>query len=275
LTLSAALWIAVGPSFPTREGARGFSAFLYRTIELIGPAAATALGVAIAFLAGTVAVELVRVARGASGRAAEYGRGLVGRIDSNYHMRRYAADKVRRRRAFAQAEYEIRPIIESVVDQIPESIIREVALEASEMIHEIMGPKDEVKRLAISELRTRLSEFYFFRAESTESRLAVRLRVENKDLWDDYDRWTSEGEFRVSVAPALAAVFAAASFQWTPWALTGLLACLLLLRQGANRNERGRSVVVQALVNGALTLPDIEAVKLKVANASRSRVVGA
>ncbi|GIG38179.1 hypothetical protein [Cellulomonas pakistanensis] len=271
LVLGVAAWIAIGPSFPTRGTATGFEAFIYRTVELIGPTAATALGISVAFLAGAVAVEVVSVASRIVAWVREDKFGLIAKIDPDFHTRAYAADRGRGARAFSEAEYEVRPIIESAVDEIPESIVRDVGLEASRLIHEIMGPDDEVRMLPISEVRSRLADFYYFRAQSSESQLAVRLRVQNKDLWDDYDRWWSEGELRTALAPALVLVVVAFSFQWTPWAMLGIVGCALVLRQGVDRKRRARAVVVQALVNGALTLPDLDALTQKVANARRVR----
>jgi hypothetical protein len=91
--------------------------------------------------------------------------------------------------------------------------------------------------------------------------IALRLVGREPDLFSQYDRLRSEGEFRVAIVPPLAALITVIAFQTSMLWLGCLLVLLLFLVQGTSSYHRGAALLVDALVIGRVKAPSIEVIE--------------
>jgi hypothetical protein len=85
-------------------------------------------------------------------------------------------------------------------------------------------------------------------------RLEAKLRVANVDIYGDFDRLKAEGELRLNVAPAIAALAIALTLELSWWYALGVIFAVLLTWQGFQRLEAGREVIFQALMADIITV---------------------
>jgi hypothetical protein len=96
------------------------------------------------------------------------------------------------------------------------------------------------------------------------SALGVRLHMANKELWDEYDRLKSEGEFRLSIAPPLAVLAVAVGIHGAVWAgALGLVVAGLLNRGGRTKARATNGVLVQFLQTDGVKDPQLEDTRAK------------
>jgi hypothetical protein len=83
---------------------------------------------------------------------------------------------------------------------------------------------------------------------SNLSAVGTQLQAKNRDLWDSYDRLTSEAQFRFGITPPLIVILAILAVQGTPWWLLLLIVPVTLLFQGYRQYLSAMETLVQAIV---------------------------
>jgi hypothetical protein len=86
------------------------------------------------------------------------------------------------------------------------------------------------------------------RYELNIAQLAAKLRVASADLYSDYDRLRSEAELRINVAPPLAVLSILLGLNLSRLYFIGVAISIVLVFQGLQRQQEGRSLVLQALM---------------------------
>ncbi|MDC7120243.1 hypothetical protein OMK64_01685 [Cellulomonas fimi] len=121
----------------------------------------------------------------------------------------------------------------------------------------------EKNQLSDSE-RGRLSESFDLRAADGERALTTpeslrpRLLVASRDLYDEMDREESEADLRLNLALPVAVLSVALAFEWTPWALFGVVVAVLLFWQGMTKLFASRAVIVTAISHEIIQSPIVE-----------------
>lgn len=97
----------------------------------------------------------------------------------------------------------------------------------------------------------------------TESeQVAARLNVENKNLFDDYDRIRSEAELRFTISLPILVLGAVLASLWEPVALAvAVITSGLLFLQGLRRQMRADAVLYQALMLGYTASPTMSRIE--------------
>lgn len=91
---------------------------------------------------------------------------------------------------------------------------------------------------------------------ATADELRPRLLVANQDLFGEFDRLASEGQFRLNIAWPLLALGAtvSAAFSWW-WMVPTALVFYTLLTQGLRKSAQAVSVIQRAVLTGLVTHP--------------------
>jgi hypothetical protein len=85
-------------------------------------------------------------------------------------------------------------------------------------------------------------------------RIEAKLRVASADIYGDYDRLRSEGELRINMAPAVAALSVVLGIQLSLWFLVGVFVAIMLFWQGTLRFKAATDLAYQALMAGVIHL---------------------
>jgi hypothetical protein len=88
--------------------------------------------------------------------------------------------------------------------------------------------------------------------------MSIRLQVQNRDLFETYDRKRSEGEFRVGTAIPLCLIIPMLALQSSAWWLILLPLPVMLAVQGRLRLREAKEQIVQALVLGIIEAPFLQ-----------------
>jgi hypothetical protein len=98
------------------------------------------------------------------------------------------------------------------------------------------------------------------------SAVGIQLQVRNRDLWDTYDRQSSEAQFRFGIAPPLVLVIVVLAWEsHRYWWLIVLVLPLALLLQGVRQTVSAAAALVQAVVLGMVEPPVLERVGEQIA----------
>jgi hypothetical protein len=92
-------------------------------------------------------------------------------------------------------------------------------------------------------------------------RIARRLRSDEKDLYDEFDRLRSEAELREALTPAVAALAVALAVTWDLRWLLLILLCLALLWQALERRASADRVVLDAILVKKVKAPALERIE--------------
>jgi hypothetical protein len=225
------VWLAFENSIPKENPrddsllARGFDVF-----GMLGPAAtvgalsftAYVLGSAITFpIEGSLATYLLirqapRVYMPDSA-SSKYPRTRLQRIVSS-------TDELSARYEF---ERKINRLADAIAD-MPEETLRAVGL----------WPRESLRR------------------DPTLADLRIRLLTANQEMYSEYDRFTSEGSFRLNITPPLiaTAILFATTGETLPTTIV-LLAAVVMSVQGVNRLRSARMVLWRAVITDKIPLP--------------------
>jgi hypothetical protein len=101
--------------------------------------------------------------------------------------------------------------------------------------------------------------------------LATRLVVTNERLFDQYDRLSAEASLRLNIGPPVIALSLVLGIRFNLAFFLGLLAGMMILRQGGVRARDANDVLVQSVITGLITSTEISNVTQYVlANEGRS-----
>ena len=112
--------------------------------------------------------------------------------------------------------------------------------------------------------------------------MAMRIQGAHKDIYDDYDRFRAESEFRRSIALPLAVLVTSVAYSVIPadeavwlvaaWVVSAFL-FLALHALSWRKAREGNDLIVQCMLSGQVASPTIEAIE-DAANRSRSDARG-
>jgi len=83
--------------------------------------------------------------------------------------------------------------------------------------------------------------------------LATRLVVTNERLFDQYDRLSAEASLRLNIGPPVIALSLVLGIRFNLAFFLGLLAGMMILRQGGVRARDANDVLVQSVITGLIT----------------------
>lgn len=108
---------------------------------------------------------------------------------------------------------------------------------------------------------------------------AMRLQGTLKDIYDDYDRFKSEGEFRRSIALPLSTLIVSAAMNvagattlviaaaWT----AGVLVFLVMHALSWRKSREANDLIIQCILSGQVKSPTLEAIEAEVSLTAKRR----
>jgi hypothetical protein len=144
--------------------------------------------------------------------------------------------------------------------------------EIDELASELVGVIANTPHLP-SELRKELDRRHArARAEADkELTLPATLLVgKEPELFAEVDRLRAEGELRLSIIPPLIALLAVATALGSSWWLLGAPFALILLNDGARRNQNSRRLIADAISRKAIKSPSVERFRDQITNLRES-----
>lgn len=93
------------------------------------------------------------------------------------------------------------------------------------------------------------------------SGIRTTLMVEHPLLYNEYDRLTSEAEFRTAIALPLGWVLAILAMEFDSAFFGGLFGVAALVAQAVQYEKEGTAVLVQSVIGGTVSSPFVESVR--------------
>ncbi|MFF7552506.1 hypothetical protein ACFZA9_06390 [Streptomyces olivaceus] len=79
--------------------------------------------------------------------------------------------------------------------------------------------------------------------------IRMHLIASHLDVYMEHDRYDSEADFRMNVGVYSVSLWGILAWQWTPWALIGILASIVLFDNGLKARRDANAILVQAVVS--------------------------
>ena len=275
LTLVAACWFYFGPLFPSESDATGFAEFLYRTTSLSGPSATIAGGLFVAYLLGSLAVRLgSALLSSIEHRSRFLASTIYGHLNKPAWVTRWLSNYInggtlfqrffgRNRIAFYDST---QPLVVDVLREADEDSLRALVLEAIPGWGNEMGIYEEqdLSKLSGDAMREVLATVYTHKVSQEVIGLATRLQINNKDLFDNYDRNLAEGALRVSIAAPVFLLAVSLGLQWSPWFFLIAIASPVLWIHGRELQAQASSVLSEALAERVMTSPALDDLRVRI-----------
>lgn len=118
--------------------------------------------------------------------------------------------------------------------------------------------KRELDALSTRAVRELLAAWLTIRILDDLDLLARRLIGDHRELFADYDRLKSEGQFRFAVVPPLLALTVILSLIWTPWIAIGAIGTPILLRQAIRKSDAASDLLIDSVLIRRIDAPAFE-----------------
>jgi hypothetical protein len=159
---------------------------------------------------------------------------------------------------FMPFEFELSPLVEERLNHADraslEALSKDAAAKVPEGYSELAFPED----FTDEQLRSRITTIHLNYLNSEITGLSTRLRIKNSDLYDDYDRVSTESDLRTSLTLPILALSVALAARWSPWFIGLAVICPIIWAHGRQIRARANKIIVGALVERVMTAPTLD-----------------
>jgi hypothetical protein len=255
------LWLAIGHRLPTPSRATGALADIYRISHAASPAG-TAVAVSVAaYVAGIllvpVSLSLIYFGGNVLRRtpAAFLTPGHHRFVSMRSVLRNVVAARLSARfcsdEAFRLAVLDAAGAIPRDGETLPKdrSSLEKLALSNGYARYQIV-----VATVDLTPLVEGLADDLFY--------ITQRLQGRNADVYNDYNRLQSEGDFRLAIFFPIAFLFGVLAIRWQPLWWIGAVAAIALVYSGVHSREEAEGLVGRAMAAGRVDDPALERVDI-------------